>query len=60
MEGFYSSLKVEWAARNVTHIRDAARADECNHVKRFYNARRRHSKMGYLSPMAFEKRAMQT
>ncbi|WP_415836591.1 hypothetical protein [Palleronia rufa] len=26
----------------------------------FYNPRRRHSKLGYLSPMAFEDRAMQT
>jgi len=25
-----------------------------------YNPRRRHSKLGYLSPMAFEERAMQT
>lgn len=28
-------------------------------LERFYNPRRRHLKLGYLSPMEFEARAMQ-
>jgi hypothetical protein len=39
---------------------DAARADVFDYIERFYNPRRRHSKLGYLSPMEFEARAMLT
>jgi hypothetical protein len=35
-------------------------ADVFDYIERFYNPRRRHSALGYLSPMEFEKRAMQT
>ena len=44
----------------VYRSRDAARAGVFDYIERFYNPRRRHSKVGYLSPMAFEERAMQT
>lgn len=40
--------------------RDAARADVFDYIERFYNPKRRHSKLAYMSPMAFEDRAMQT
>ena len=58
MESFFSSLKTERAARKVYHTRDEARADIFDYIERFYNPRRRHSKLGYLSPMEFEARAM--
>jgi len=60
MESFFSSLKTERIGRKVYRTRDAARADVFDYIERFYNPRRRHSKVGYLSPMAFEERAMQT
>jgi putative transposase len=60
MESFFSSLKTERTARKIYRTRDAARADVFDCIKRFYNPRRRHSKLGYLSPMAFEDRTMQT
>jgi putative transposase len=60
MESFFSSMKTERTARKVYRTRDAARADVFDYIERFYNPRRRHSKLGYLSPMAFEDRAMQT
>ncbi len=60
MESFFSSLKTERTARKVYRTRDAARADVFDSVERFYNPQRRHSKLGYLSPVAFEARAMQT
>ncbi len=60
MESFFSSLKTERTTRKVYRTRDAARADVFDYIERFYNPRRRHSKLGYLSPMAFEDRAMQT
>lgn len=60
MESFFSSLKTERTARKVYRTRDAARAEVFDYVERFYNPQRRHSKLGYLSPVAFEARAMQT
>jgi putative transposase len=58
MESFFSSLKTERTARKVYRTRDEARADVFDYIERFYNPRRRHSKLGYLSPMEFETRAM--
>lgn len=58
MESFFSSLKTERTARKVYRTRDEARADVFDYIERFYNPRRRHSKLGYLSPMEFEDRAM--
>jgi putative transposase len=60
MESFFSSLKTERTARKIHRTRDAARAEVFDYIERFYNPGRRHSKLGYLSPMAFEDRAMQT
>ncbi|WP_420006256.1 IS3 family transposase [Arenibacterium sp. LLYu02] len=57
MESF-SSLKTERTARKVYRTRNEARADVFDYIERFYNPRRRHSKLGYISPMEFEARAM--
>ena len=57
-KSFFSSLKTERAARKVYRTRDEARADVFDCIERFYNPRRRHSKLGYVSPMEFEARAM--
>ncbi|NMG41470.1 IS3 family transposase, partial [Chelativorans sp. ZYF759] len=35
-----------------------ARADVFDYIERFYNPRRRHSTLGYLSPVEFEEQAM--
>ena len=56
MESFFSSLKVERVAAKVYRTRDQARADVFDYIERFYNPRRRHSTIGYLSPMGFEQR----
>jgi len=55
MEAFFSTLKIELADR----------FESCGHAKRelfeyievFYNQRRRHSTLGYVSPAVFEQRA---
>jgi putative transposase len=55
MEAFFSTLKIELADR----------FESCSHAKRelfeyievFYNQRRRHSTIGYVSPAVFEQRA---
>jgi putative transposase len=56
MESFFSSLKTERIARKVYRTRDAARADVFDYIERFYNTIRRHSTIGYLSPVEFEKK----
>ena len=35
--------------------RNEAKADVFDHIGRFYNPKRRHSTIGYLSPMEFER-----
>ena len=57
MESFFSSLKTERVRRQVYRSRDAARADVFDYIERFYNTTRRHSTIGYLSPIEFEQRA---
>jgi putative transposase len=55
MESLFSSLKTERTARKVYRSRDQARADVFDYIERFYNPRRRHSTLGYVSPVAFEE-----
>ena len=57
MESFFSSLKTERTARTTYRTRDEARADVFDYIERFYNPKRRHSTIGYLSPMEFERKA---
>jgi putative transposase len=57
MESFFSSLKTERTARKLYRTRDEARADVFDYIERFYNPKRRHSTIGYLSPMEFEMQA---
>jgi putative transposase len=54
LESFFSSLKTERTARKVFRTREQARADVFDYIERFYNPTRRHTTLGYLSPMAFE------
>ncbi len=58
MESFFSSLKTERTACKVYRTRNAARADVFDYIERFYNPTRRHSTLGYLSPMEFERKAV--
>lgn len=55
MESFFSSLKTERTDRKVYRTRAEAKADVFDYIERFYNPRRRHSTLGYLSPMQFEE-----
>jgi putative transposase len=57
MESFFSTLKIERTDRKVYHSRNQARADVFDFIERFYNPKRRHSTIGYLSPIEFERRA---
>lgn len=57
MESFFSSLKTERIGRKIYRTRDEARADVFDYIERFYNVKRRHSAIGYTSPMEFEMSA---
>ena len=54
MESFFASLKKERVHRRNYATRDEARADLFDYVERFYNQRRLHSTIGYMSPAAYE------
>jgi putative transposase len=53
MESFFSSLKTE---RKTYRTRNEARADVFDYIERFYNPTRRHSTIGYISPVEFERK----
>jgi putative transposase len=57
MESFFSSLKTERTARKTYRTREDAKADVFDYIERFYNAKRRHSTIGCISPMEFERQA---
>jgi putative transposase len=54
MESFFSSLKTERTARKTYRTPDEAKADVFDYIERLYNAKRRHSTIGYMSPMKYE------
>lgn len=55
MESFFSSLKTERTAGKTYRTRDEGRADVFDYIETFYNTRRRHSTLGYLSPVQYEE-----
>ena len=55
MESFVGTLKSEWVYHHVYHTRDEAKADVFYYIESFYNRRRRHSALDYLSPEAYEQ-----
>jgi putative transposase len=57
MESFFSSLKIERIARKTYRTRNQAKQDVFDYIERFYNPTRRHSTLGYISPMEFERQA---
>ena len=54
-ESFFSTLKTERIHRRHYQTRNEARADIFDFIERYYNTTRRHSKLGYLSPLDFEQ-----
>ena len=55
VESFFDSLKTEEVADRVYRTRREATGSIVDYLERFYNRRRRHSSIGGLSPVAFEK-----
>lgn len=48
-------MKTERITRKVYRSREQARADVFDYFQRFYNLTRRHSTLGYISPVQFEQ-----
>ena len=57
-ESFYASLKKELLRRRSWPTRQAAQWAIFEWIEGWYNARRLHSTLGYLSPAQYEERSM--
>ncbi len=54
-ESFFAILKRELVYRETYKTRDEARLSVFEYIEGWYNRRRRHSTLGYRSPLAFEQ-----
>lgn len=54
-ESFFGSLKTERVFYTNYRTREEARRDVFDYIEMFYNGTRRHSYLGYLSPMKYEE-----
>lgn len=56
IESFHATIKKELIYRNRFRTREDARKAIGHYIDNFYNSRRRHSTLGYLSPENYEKK----
>jgi transposase InsO family protein len=54
-ESFVATLKTECFGNSIPPTKAAAKTMVFDYIETFYNPRRRHSSLGYLSPLDFEK-----
>jgi putative transposase len=54
MESFFGTLKTEWVDRHSYRTHAEARLSIFEYIETFYNRKRLHSTLGYLSPVAYE------
>jgi len=55
-ESFFKTLKKELVRKHVFLTREIAASKIFEYIEMFYNSKRRHSYLGYISPNEFEKR----
>lgn len=55
IESFHATIKKEWIYRHRFESKKEARKSVESYIVNFYNERRRHSTIGYLSPNQFER-----
>ena len=58
VESFFSLLKRERIRRQTYRTREEAKADIFDYIECFYNRKRRHAYLGYISPVEFENRTV--
>ncbi len=56
-ESFFHTLKVELIHKNRFRTREEAKTQIFKYVEMYYNTRRAHSTLGYLSPFDYERQA---
>jgi len=54
VESFFATLKMELSHQAAYHTREEAMTDIFFYIEGFYNRRRWHSTLGYVSPLAYE------
>ena len=57
VESFFKCLKAELVWRRNWHTRRSIETALFDYINGFYNPRRRHSALGWKSPVAFERKA---
>jgi transposase InsO family protein len=60
MESFFHSLKIELIYQTKYETREKAKEEIFKYVEIFYNRKRKHSYLGYLSPNEFENKNVST
>jgi putative transposase len=55
-ESFFKTFKRECVRKQIYITRQEAKSDIFHYIEMFYNPKRRHSYLGYISPIEFEKR----
>jgi putative transposase len=55
MESFFGSLKNEWVKGKIYQMHEDAKKDIFNYIEVFYNRKRRHASLGYVSPAVYEE-----
>lgn len=56
-ESFFHTLKVELVHRTIFKTREEAKRKIFEYVEMYYNGKRAHSTLGYLSPLEYEQKA---
>ncbi len=55
VESFFGSLKNEWVKGKIYKTFDDAKKDIFKYIEVFYNRKRRHASLGYVSPVVYEE-----
>jgi putative transposase len=58
IESFWGTLKEECFSLEIFHTRNEAKTAIFEYIEVFYNRKRKHSSLGYLSPVDYEKQGM--
>ena len=54
-ESFFGSLKNEWIKGKIYETLEEGKKDVFNYIEMFYNRKRRHKTLGYVSPVVYEE-----